>query len=135
MTMESSKTLYHNHNFLSFTRAQKIDFKVYNPSMCGTNPTTKTEANKSAPFITKKRSNLAYFRTSGKIWKWASRISIRFSPYVIVLNFCTRTNIKKYAYTRFEFQFLHFRSDSTLTLNTYICLNDNHASEVLSNKQ
>jgi len=36
----------------------KQDFEMYNFSMSGTNPTTKTEAHNSVPFITKVRADV-----------------------------------------------------------------------------
>jgi len=41
--------------------------------MSGTNPTTKTEAHNSVPFITKDRADAYYSITSTIIWKWASK--------------------------------------------------------------
>ena len=65
--------------------------------MSGTNPTTKTEAHNSVPFITKVRANAwqAYSITSTIIWKWASRTIIRFSILVIVLFFVYSDHYEK----------------------------------------
>jgi len=60
---------------------------MYNLSMSGTNPTTKTEAYNSVPFITKFRADAYYSITSTIISKWASKTIIRFSLFAIVLLF------------------------------------------------
>jgi len=68
---------------------------MYNLSMSGTNPTTKTEAHNSAPLITKVRADVYYSLTSAIIWKWANRTIIRFSLFVIVLLFVPSDHYEK----------------------------------------
>jgi len=63
--------------------------------MSGTNPTTKTEAHNSVPFITKFRADEYYSITSTIIWKWASKAIIRFSLFVIVLLFVYSDHYEK----------------------------------------
>jgi len=63
--------------------------------MPGTNPTTKTEAHNSVPFIAKVRADAQYSITSTIIWKWARRTNIRFSLSVIVLLFLYSDHYEK----------------------------------------
>jgi len=60
--------------------------------MPGTNPTTKTEAHNSVPFIAKVRADAQYSITSIII---SSRTIIRFSLFVIVLLFLYSNHYEK----------------------------------------